>query len=536
MVFREQDLSAPDIADRLGVDYLVEGSVNREQGQLRITVEIIDGQSGFQAWSRIYALQPTGLPSVQHQIAAEVLGELAPRTVGQTEPAQPVTRNVSALELLLLARHYEQQVREELIVDQGLLLKAIELYRDASEADPQSALAHSRLGAALLYMGDVAKAEDAIFESLRLDPDHAHGHYTLGLYYWTRRLPGAGAAFQRAIDLNPNDPDAQAAYAKWVWHQADSTTPEHHFRQALALDPMSHLRYLDLGNFLGHSGRIEAAIELAQEVERRFPDARGAMVQARIYELIGDFGRAIGWARRALAVRPDDEEIRWMLAEFYARIGDYETARYYEPDPGVGQLFWQRRYEELIPLAEARMFEHPSEALNIYTLARAYLAEGEFKLAAGLLTRAGLPDRAFSETRRSTDEEAAMALADAWSNDGRVDDARSLAAWLVDLFRRLDESSKTRMSWMNTHIACGHSILGQNQEAMDSLQHAVNAPGLAWYPLIRDMPCLKRYTGDPRYEAAVTHLETRMAELRLRVPETLEAMGIDAPEPTPPGQ
>ena len=198
--------------------------------------------------------------------------------------------------------------------------------------------------------------------------------------------------------------------------------------------------------------------------------------------------KAIGWALRAKELRADDEEVNWLLAELYARIGDFEQALSFEPEPGIGQLFWQRRYGELIPLAEDVLIERPNETLNTYTLARAYLAEEKFQLAAGILQRAGLPERALNETRRSTDGEAAMALADAWINSGNVEAAEELAAWLTDFFGRLNETAASDDSWSLTQMACGQSLLGRTEDSLESIERAVNASGLAWLPVLRDMP------------------------------------------------
>ena len=254
VMFRDHAIDAPSIANRLSVGKLIEGTLRRQGDQLRITVQIIDGQTGFQTWTQSYNRTADDLLAIQQEIANEVVQQVLPLVDDSLVASQPATLNPSAYELMLLARHYYQQVKDDPIVDNELLLKAIDLYHQATIVDPQSALAHSRLGAALLYWGNLDAAEKPIFQALSIDPDLSEVQYTLGLYYWLSHLPGSGRAYQRAIELNSNNADALDAYGKWIWHQPDTDATEVYFRRALEIDPMSISRYAVLGNFYGVTG------------------------------------------------------------------------------------------------------------------------------------------------------------------------------------------------------------------------------------------------------------------------------------------
>ena len=113
---------------------------------------------------------------------------------------------------MLLAKHYENQVRSCAIRDDATLLKSISLYRQATEADPESALTHSRLAGALLYLGDLDAAEAPIFRALSLNPNLAEVQNTLGQYYWaggSRRQNATLFALksqQRLFILRPGSP------------------------------------------------------------------------------------------------------------------------------------------------------------------------------------------------------------------------------------------------------------------------------------------------------------------------------------------
>lgn len=528
--FRDQSLDATEISARLGVANLIEGTLRREADQLRISIQIIDGSSGFQTWTRTYNLHVQNLLATQQQIAQEVIQQLLPMADTQAIEAVPVTRSVTANELMLLASHYERQVRDKAIVDQALLLKAIELYREATEADPGSALAHSRLGAALLYIGDIAAAEAPIFEALQLDPRLADVQYTLGLYHWSRREPGAGAAFERAIALNENLVDALSAYAIWLSLQFEYLEEAaQYFRKALSLDPMSHVRYLELGNHLGMFGWTEEAKMLADEIERRFgpEDGQAGQIIARIHELVGELDVALEWAMRSRLARPGDPEADWLVAEIFARLGMFDQAAVFEPDPGIGQLYWQRRWDELIELAEVRILEYPDESEIWYALAWAYNATGRYEQTIRLLERAGLPDYALEESRRSIDVEAMMTLADAYDATGNSAEARNLAQWYVEQLSRTPPEIRADEWWTNIYLGCAFAILRRDDEALAALDHVARVEGLVWYPLVADAHCFQRFAEEEGYRRVLGVLDRRIADLRRAVPGKLAAIGVN---------
>ena len=163
----EQRLGAVEASVRLGVANIVEGSIRRQGSKLRISVQLIDGASGLTTWSYAFDRTPRELLSVQQAIAEQVVAHVLP---GSDEVPTPTTQSVSANDAMLLARFYEQQVRDQQIRDDDKLLEAIRLYRKAVEADPESALAHSRLAGALLFLGDIDSAEASARVAMLLDP------------------------------------------------------------------------------------------------------------------------------------------------------------------------------------------------------------------------------------------------------------------------------------------------------------------------------------------------------------------------------
>ncbi len=521
VIFRNQELDALAISDRLSVGKLIEGTLRRQGDQIRITVQIIDGFTGFQTWTQSYNRTADDLLTIQQEIANEVVRQILPMLDQSLVASQPATLDRSAHDLMLLARHYFQQVKDNPVVDLELLRKSIDLYEQAADADPQSALALSRLAAAQLYRGDVEAAEEPIFKALTIDPELSEVQYTLGLYYYAQNRPGSGTAFGRAVKLNPNNVNALVAYGLWTLAQADMNGPIPHLIRALELDPMSISRYLDLGNFYGMAGMREEALDLAQQIPQRFNDPVALLTVARIYEVTGDLDQAIGWAVKARDSDPSYEEANWMLAELYARIGDFDSARYFEPGPALNLLYFERRYEEMMALGEDLVLDNPNQTLVWYGLARAYAATGRHQQAAFALRRQGLPDSVLVDSRRTNGIEALVTLADSLYQGGETDRAQELAEWLVVFYRKLNSSTTSHSWWVNLYLSCSLSIVGDDAESLDALEVMLSSPGMPWYPIVRDQPCFQKFVEEPRYQAVLASLENRKAELRERLPDTL---------------
>ena len=510
----------PTIRDALKVAYVLEGSVHRYQDQLTITAQLIDTTNSSNIWSASYKGRPQNRVALQKQIADAVLLTIAPDA--DDNVMTPAQRSFSADELMLLARFYEQEVRELPEVDELTLGKAIDLYRDAVQADPMSALAHSRLAGALLYAGDVRGAEVPVFRAEFLNPNLSEVQETLGKYYWLRGLPGAGAAWKRAIELNPNNADALSSYAFWYWMQANDDGPEELFRHALDLDPLSLARHAALGEFLAHQARVDKTKALIERIKRRFDSARSYRVIARLLELIGEVDTSIAWTIKASDREPGNPDHVSALAELYAEIGDFETALALEPEPGIGLLYKMGRYTELIDKAEILMIEEPGDLHLRYLLAFAYSATGFSDNAIRILRSVGQPNMQRSEIRQSIEIEGFVAYIDALDASGDGQQARELAEWFVS--KRHTQSENW---WVHVNRACSLAVLGNNDEALDSLERVTFSPRLPWDSAIRGSHCFEQYQDEPRYQAVLAQVDSRRAAIRQRLPTTLRAHVVD---------
>jgi len=530
VIFQNQTLSAPEIAERLGVAQLIEGTVRRQDDILHVTVTVIDGESGFGDWTKTFQKDDNDLLTVQQEIATEIVALLMPDSDPSLGRSTLATLDASANELLQLARIAFQDVKDQPTVKIGQLSKAIDLYRQATEADPSSALAHSRYADALLYLGDVESAGVAIERALEINPDLSEVQYTLGLYRWIRFEDGAGAAHARAIELNPFNADALAAYGIWLWHQPDTDGAESYFLRALEQDPESLARYADLGNFYGVSGQRDKALEIAADVQERFsksPEKAVAFLHlARIYELVGNLDVGIAWAMRSRAADPEYQDALWMLSELYARIGDEEGAKYFDPDMSFSNLYWQRQYREMIEVGEELVLENPNQVQIWYALARAHLALGDDEQAIYILERQGLPEKVFVDSRRANGIEVLMIYADALNVNGQSKKARESAEFVAGIMSRLILTGSQKAWWPNLYEACARVVLGDDKLALETLERVVESPGLLWYPILVDSPCFQKFKDEPRYQAVVQSVELRQKILRDRLPDTLQRFRV----------
>jgi len=295
-------------------------------------------------------------------------------------------------------------------------------------------------------------------------------------------------------------------------------------------DPESLLRYTDLGNFYGASGQRDKALEIAANIQERFsksPEKAVAfLVLAQIYELVGNLDVGIAWAMRSRAADPEYPDALWMLAELYARIGDEEGARYFDPDMSFGNLYWLRRYEEMIDVGEDLILENPNQVQVWFGLARAHSALGDYEQAIYLLERQGLPEKVLVDSRRANGIEAMMIYADALNANGQSKKALESAEFVAGIMSRLILTGSQKAWWPIMYEACARSVMGEDELALEILARVVESPGLLWYPILLDSPCFQKFKDEPRYQAVVQSVELRQKILRDRLTDTLQRFRV----------
>ena len=214
--FKDQGLENYEIAKRLGVAHILDGSVRKSGNEVRITVRLIDARSSAILWSNAYDRPMENIFTIQGEIATHVVEQLRVALLGGAPEIKYVSPEIYALQLQAL--HLRNQFTPE------SLEKAIALYMQVLADDPTNAAAWD--GLAVVYSNQSARglrsfeegyrlAREATNNALNSDPDYARAHGSLGwiAMFHDGDLKSAARHFERALILDPTDLQTLAAAA-----------------------------------------------------------------------------------------------------------------------------------------------------------------------------------------------------------------------------------------------------------------------------------------------------------------------------------
>jgi TolB-like protein len=259
----------PQIAKRLGVANILEGSVQKSADKVRVNVELIRAASDAHLWADTFDRKLTDVFAVESEVATKIAETLQAKLTGfeqQAIAARP-TENSEAYQLYLKGRYFRNRLTPE-----GLQ-KAIEYFQQAIEKDPAYALAYAGLADGYGTLGFSGllppremwpKAKASALKALELDDNLVEAHVALGwvssTYDWD--WPAADKHFQRALALNPA---SRATYYPWYSlylggrGRSDEAVTE--AKRALDLDPVSPVMNFNLAEQLHYARRFDEAIE-----------------------------------------------------------------------------------------------------------------------------------------------------------------------------------------------------------------------------------------------------------------------------------
>jgi len=280
--FKGKPIEIPEIARKLHVANVLEGSVRRSGDQLRITAQLIRAAEGYHLWSETYDRKMDDIFKIQDEIAGEVVKELKVKLLGAAPKVR--TTDPKAYALYLQGRELGRQQTAETFA------KSDALYRQALEIDPRYAPAWDGLASNFANKASngllpthegYARAREATEKALAIDPDYAPAHSRLGFIaiYGDNDLAGAARYYQRALTLDPTD-------VRVLGNAAPFLISLGRLDEALALneavvrrDPVNVSSLSNLAYDQRMAGRYDAAIASFRTVLSLSPNRGGVHAQ-----------------------------------------------------------------------------------------------------------------------------------------------------------------------------------------------------------------------------------------------------------------
>jgi TolB-like protein/Flp pilus assembly protein TadD len=314
--FKGKTGDSKTIGEKLGVRYVLEGSVRRSADRVRIAVALVKTGDGSNVWSETYDRELKDIFAVQSEIAGAVAKQLKVALLGTsgqssqlTTAATPSNQNVEGYNALLQGNfYYNRGTADD-------TRKAIGYYEEAIRLDPRYALAYAKLSVAAGnlssgYAGRVtpreveeliATARASAKRSLELDPNLADAHLAQGLTLRDidRNFVEAEAEFRRALELAPQDASVTARFAGLLARLGRLDEGVALIKRAIALEPLRHASHGSLAinlTALGRYDEAEAAVRKAIELQPQA--AQNYMQLATIQILRGKSGAAVEFAKK----------------------------------------------------------------------------------------------------------------------------------------------------------------------------------------------------------------------------------------------
>jgi TolB-like protein/Tfp pilus assembly protein PilF/DNA-binding winged helix-turn-helix (wHTH) protein len=382
--FRDRNLDMREIGQRLGVRHVLEGSVRRAGDGLRVTVQLIDAETGYHTWSQNYDRNWRDLLLIQADIASSVTealkGVLAPDASGPA-PAQPPP-DTRALEPYLAGLGMLGRSG-----DLGDLHQARAQFEAALAIDPSFARAHAgncqvgvRIYGRTRDPADLAKAERHCQQALDLDATLTETEKALAaLYNSGGQYVAASSILRVLLARNPDDADGYIGLGRSLEGLGQPAEAEREYRRAVAVEPAFWGAHNALGAFLLSQGRVDDAAASFQRVtELASASASAYNNLGAALQSAGKFERAAEAYRRSLAIAPSASAhsnlgtMHFYLGAFAEAVEEYRAAAALA---GENMTMWGNLADALWRLPDGR-----GEAVTTYRRAIA-LAERDLELA-----------------------------------------------------------------------------------------------------------------------------------------------------------
>ncbi len=405
--FKDQKADVREVANKLNVAHVLEGSVRRDENRVRVTAELIDARRGFTIWSDTFEREMQSIFALQDEITRAIVDKLKLK-LAITPPAP--ARSLDAYDSYLQGLFYSDKSTEE------ALRKSLGYFEAALQKDPRFARAWTGIAKSWLWLADAyvapleaySKMRQAALNALKLDKSDAEAHVYLAetkrILDWN--MDGAAREFYRAIELDPKSTPANYFSAAFFAARGDREEALKYLQRTSTIDPASLWvanSACELYRYFGLYEEASAAGERALQLDPAF--VYGEPLMAALYRETGRFDEAIALYEKAqqisgrpafgLAItyakmnRPD--EAREMLAKTIAARGGYT------PGDAVAHVYVALgAHEDAIRELE-RAAEERSSSLHFVGIAPEFAPLRPDKRFVSIVERTGLePEKVFA--------------------------------------------------------------------------------------------------------------------------------------------
>jgi adenylate cyclase len=323
--YKGRAVKVQDVSRELGVRYVLEGGVRKVGNRVRITTQLIDGQTGGHVWAERYDRELTDIFALQDEVTQRVVAALAlklPRDERQRSEGRG-TNAFGAYDCLLRGRQQIQLFTKVGNTEARLMFeRAVAL--DPSFATAVAGLAKTHMFAYINGWSDAPdKSLEAAYElankAVALDDRNSEAHNVLGIVLkWMKDLDRSIAALERALAIDPNYAHAYASLGATLYYAGEPERGLHFLEQAVRLDPHHPDEYL---HFLGLT-----------------------------YFALGRFDEAIAVLERRLIRNPNTDVSRVLLASIYGHLGRHDEARkHWEQAMKVNPMYSLENRRRILP-------------------------------------------------------------------------------------------------------------------------------------------------------------------------------------------
>ena len=326
--YKGREVDAQTVGHDLKVQALVLGRVAQSDLSLSISIELIDARDDRHLWGAQYIRPPEDLLATCETITRNIHEQLRLDLPDKNHliAARHKPKHDAHVLFLKGRYHFNKLTPDGVQRAQEYLLQATQL-------DPEYALAYAALSDCHNYLNQRIEAKAAVSKALALDEALGEAHATLGFYRFLYEWDFAGAedSFKRSLALNPNYAEAHHWYAIYLANLGRHSEAEREAKRAVELDPLSLLMNMTAAlNFYIAREHEQAIDQLHRvlELETNFLAARSVMgnvlVQKKMYEqAIGEFHKVLELVRGVPAV---EVSVKAIIAQAYGRWGNRKEA------------------------------------------------------------------------------------------------------------------------------------------------------------------------------------------------------------------